>query len=394
MVMNKQGLLLIGTVGLMIGGIDIYLAALPMLVDYFNTSPEFMQLTIMVSPLVSAIVSFFWGRQADLKCHKNLMLLSLFMFAFGVLICASSFNKWTFLFGRVVQSIGGSGPSNISIVLLYDVFKEEKEHARYIALYGAMFPIVFALSPILGAQILVYLHWRMCFIFILLVSILFYAGYYFWFEKSRQPKTSNAKAGSALPSLKRLLTNKLFMTLCIGHALPIAVSMLFTSNSSFIFQIFYGLNPTTYSVVQCLPILLNFFGAFYYQYILEKHSINYTIKVAGYSVIVFVCGLVYLIIMPNETFVPFLIIMGAFMFYMSFSISSCMTKAIDSQKQDRGLAVAVTSTMRNGIGGAIVLGASFFYNATPDPMYMAMMITSIALITVLLVIYPFLQKAK
>ena len=392
--MNKQGLLLIGTVGLMIGGIDIYLAALPMLVDYFNTSPEFMQLTIMVSPLVSAIVSFFWGRQADLKCHKNLMLLSLFMFAFGVLICASSFNKWTFLFGRVVQSIGGSGLSNISIVLLYDVFKEEKEHARYIALYGAMFPIVFALSPILGAQILVYLHWRMCFIFILLVSILFYAGYYFWFEKSRQPKTSNAKAGSALPSLKRLLTNKLFMTLCIGHALPIAVSMLFTSNSSFIFQIFYGLNPTTYSVVQCLPILLNFFGAFYYQYILEKHSINYTIKVAGYSVIVFVCGLVYLIIMPNETFVPFLIIMGAFMFYMSFSISSCMTKAIDSQKQDRGLAVAVTSTMRNGIGGAIVLGASFFYNATPDPMYMAMMITSLALITVLLVIYPFLQKAK
>lgn len=394
MVMNKQGLLLIGTVGLMIGGIDIYLAALPMLVDYFNTSPEFMQLTIMVSPLVSAIVSFFWGRQADLKCHKNLMLLSLFMFAFGVLICASSFNKWTFLFGRIVQSIGGSGLSNISIVLLYDVFKEEKEHARYIALYGAMFPIVFALSPILGAQILVYLHWRMCFIFILLVSILFYAGYYFWFEKSRQPKTSNAKAGSALPSLKRLLTNKLFMTLCIGHALPIAVSMLFTSNSSFIFQIFYGLNPTTYSVVQCLPILLNFFGAFYYQYILEKHSINYTIKVAGYSVIVFVCGLVYLIIMPNETFVPFLIIMGAFMFYMSFSISSCMTKAIDSQKQDRGLAVAVTSTMRNGIGGAIVLGASFFYNATPDPMYMAMMITSIALITVLLVIYPYLQKAK
>jgi len=394
MVMNKQGLLLIGTVGLMIGGIDIYLAALPMLVDYFNTSPEFMQLTIMVSPLVSAIVSFFWGRQADLKCHKNLMLLSLFIFAFCVFICASSFNKWTFLFGRVVQSIGGSGLSNISIVLLYDVFKEEKEHARYIALYGAMFPIVFALSPILGAQILVYLHWRMCFIFILLVSILFYAGYYFWFEKSRQPKTSNAKAGSALPSLKRLLTNKLFMTLCIGHALPIAVSMLFTSNSSFIFQIFYGLNPTTYSVVQCLPILLNFFGAFYYQYILEKHSINYTIKVAGYSVIVFVCGLVYLIIMPNETFVPFLIIMGAFMFYMSFSISSCMTKAIDSQKQDRGLAVAVTSTMRNGIGGAIVLGASFFYNATPDPMYMAMMITSIALITVLLVIYPFLQKAK
>ena len=86
--------------------------------------------------------------------------------------------------------------------------------------------------------------------------------------------------------------------------------------------------------------------------------------------------------------------MGGFMFYMSFSISSCITKAIDSQKEDRGLAVAVTSTMRNGLGGAIVLGASFFYNATPDPMYMAMMATSIVLITVLLVIYPFLQKVK
>lgn len=394
MVVNKQGILLIGTVGLMIGGIDIYLAALPMLVDYFKTSPEFMQLTIMVSPLVSAIVSFFWGRQADLKCHKNLMLLSLFMFASGALICAGALDKWTFLFGRVVQSIGGSGLSNISIVLLYDVFKEEKEHARYIALYGAMFPVVFALSPILGAQILEYSHWRMCFVFVVLVSFLFYLGYYFWFEKSKTPKLPKEKEGSALPSLKRLLTDKLFMTLCVGHSLPIAVSMLFTSNSSFIFQIFYGLNPTTYSVVQCLPILLNFVGAFYYQHVLEKHSVNYTIRVSGYSVIAFVCGLLYLIIMPNETFIPFLIIMGGFMFYMSFSISSCITKAIDSQKEDRGLAVAVTSTMRNGIGGAIVLGASFFYNATPDPMYVAMMVTSIALVAVLLVMYPFLQKAK
>ncbi len=394
MVVNKQGFLLIGTVGLMIGGIDIYLAALPMLVDYFHTSPEFMQLTIMVSPLVSAIVSFFWGRQADLKCHKMLMLLSLLMFGIGALICAGAIDKWTFLFGRFMQSIGGSGLSNISIVLLYDVFKEEKEHAHYIALYGAMFPVVFALSPILGAQILVYAHWRMCFVFVLFLSFLFYIGYYFWFEKSKEPKKSKEEEGSALPSLKRLLTDKLFMTLCVGHSLPIAVSMLFTSNSSFIFQIFYGLNPTTYSIVQCLPILLNFVGAFYYQHVLEKRSVNYTIRIAGYSVIAFVCGLLYLIITPNETYIPFLIIMGGFMFYMSFSISSCITKAIDSQKKDRGLAVAVTSTMRNGLGGAIVLGASFFYNATPDPMYMAMMITSIALIAILLVIYPFLQKVK
>lgn len=394
MIVNKQGILLIGTVGLMIGGIDIYLAALPMLVDYFKTSPEFMQLTIMASPLVSAIVSFFWGRQADLKCHKMLMLLSLFMFAIGALICAGSFDKWTFLFGRIIQSVGGSGLSNISIVLLYDVFTEEKEHARYIALYGAMFPVVFALSPILGAQILVYSHWRVCFVFVLFISLLFYLGYYCWFEKSNKIEKENKQAKSALPRLRGLLTNKLFMTLCVGHSLPIAVSMLFTSNSSFIFQIFYGLDPTTYSVVQCLPILLNFVGAFYYQHVLEKRSINYTIRVAGYSVIAFVCGLLYLLIMPNETYLPFLIIMGGFMFYMSFSISSCITKAIDSQENDRGLAVAVTSTMRNGLGGAIVLGASFFYNATPDPMYVAMMITSILLITVLLVIYPILQKNK
>lgn len=394
MIINKQGVLLIGTVGLMIGGIDIYLASLPMLVDYFKTSPEFMQLTIMASPLVSAIVSFFWGRQADLKCHKMLMLLSLFMFAMGALICASSFDKWFFLLGRIIQSIGGSGLSNISIVLLYDVFTEEKEHARYIALYGAMFPVVFALSPVLGAQILVYSHWRICFILVFFISCLFYVGYYYWFEKSEKNKDTTRQPGSALPRLKALLTNKLFMTLCLGHSLPIAISMLFTSNSSFIFQIFYGLNPTTYSIVQCLPILLNFVGAFYYQHVLAKHSVNYTIRIAGYSVIAFVCGLLYLLIMTNETYLPFLVIMGGFMFYMSFSISSCITKAIDSQEYNRGLAVAVTSTMRNGLGGAIVLSASFFYNATPDPMYIAMMITSIVLITVLLVIYPILQKKQ
>lgn len=384
--MDKLAILLVATVGLMIGGIDIYLPALPYLVTYFQSTAEFMQLTISVSPLISAVVSFVWGRQADLRSHKRLMLLSLFLFGSGALVCAGSSNQWIFLAGRIIQSIGGSGLSNLTIIILYDVFRSEKKRAYYVALYGAMFPVVFALSPILGALFFKHLGWRSCFFFVTFMSGVFYFGYMSLLKTNRHKKDKPSE--NSFLRLKDLVQNKYFMTLCLGHSLPVGISMLFTANATFILQNFYKLEPMTYSVVQSLPIILNFIGAFYYRYLLKRTTMDKTISIAGYSVSAFVIGLMALLFSENHSVIALIFVMGIFTFYMSFSISSCAVRAIDSQPQDRGLAVALISTCRNGFGSLIVITSSFFYTSTPDPMYCSMLLTAIPLALILLVVYP------
>jgi DHA1 family bicyclomycin/chloramphenicol resistance-like MFS transporter len=387
------GTLLVATVALMIGGIDIYLPTFPHLVEYFETTPEFIQFTLMISPLTSALVSFIWGRQADIFSHKHLMLFALILFGAGSFVCALSNCDLAFLLGRFIQAIGGSGLSILSIVLLYDIFEDQKKQASYMALYGAMFPAVFALAPMIGAQLFHYFGWRSCFYFVTVVSTIFFALYAFLLKEYDIKQRKKTTHHSAFSEIKEVFANKIFVSLVLGHSLPIAISMLFTANSSFVFQDYFCFSPVTYSIVQSAPIALNFIGSFYYRYMLKKISINRTIEIAGYSLIFFNIALFLLIFTPIPiTPITLIIVMGIFTFFMSFSISSCATKAIEACPDNKGIAIAAISSARNFIGSGVVIIAGQFLNGTPYPMLYAMLVIALILVYILLYYRPWVHK--
>jgi DHA1 family bicyclomycin/chloramphenicol resistance-like MFS transporter len=383
------GALLVATVALMIGGIDIYLPALPCLVGYFDSTPEFLQLTLIISPIVSACVGFIWGRKADLYCHKTLMLIAVSLFGLGALLCSYMTNQYLFLLSRIIQAIGGSGLSILTVVLLYDLFESEKERARYMALYGAMFPAVFALAPILGAQIFCYFGWQYCFKLVFLVSVVFFVLYAKFLPKKEIDLKKEEDKESALLKIRNLLRDRLFIFYIFGHTLPVCISMLFTANSTFIFQNYFSFTPIGYSFAQCFPIVLNFIGALYYRHLLKKVSMDKTIHIGGLSVFLFSIALAILIFSPLDVSpISLIAVMSVFTYFMSFSISSCMTKSVENRKDDRGIAVAMVSTARNFFGGGFVLVCGYFYNNTPYPMLMMMLALSVILTILLLYFIP------
>jgi len=385
-----MGWILISTVALMIGGIDIYAPTMPYLVHYFDVTPSWIQFTVTISPLVSSVFSFMWGAWADRYDHKQLMLKALMLFGVGALICAVSTCFNTFAFGRFIQAIGGSGLSIMTMILLYSVFKDPKDQARYMAIYGAMFPAVFALAPIIGAQLFEQCGWQSCFYIIVVISALFY-GAYSYYVPSLVPEVKATQ--SPLKGVMHLLRTPYFMVLVLGHALPVSISMLFTVNSSFIFQKYFCFSPTMYALVQGIPISLNFIGAFYYKHLLKQKTIDETIRIGGLSVTIFCLGLLLFLLFPVLISAASIVfVYSIFTFFMSFSISSCATKAIDSRQEDRGLAVATIGTVRNFWGGFLVLLASQFYNATPEPMIFIMFCVAILLSFFMLYMIPNYQK--
>ncbi|CAO5680839.1 MAG: Multidrug resistance protein MdtL [Holosporales bacterium] len=387
------GALLVATVALMIGGIDIYQQLLPSLVDYFKSTPEFMQITIVISPIVSACVGFVWGRSSDLYCHKTLMLIAILLFGLGALACSFTSSPYLFLTARLVQAVGGSGLSILTVVLLYDLFEKEKDHARYMALYGAMFPAVFALSPVIGAHISDALNWQSCFILVFFISLAFFILYAIYLPKKEIIKKTEAEKSSIITALQHLLKDKLFLFFVFGHTIPVCISMQFTTNSSFIFQRCYGYSPVESSYIQLIPTFLNFVGAFYYRHLLKKKSIENTITMGGISSLLFFVAGLNLLLFPWEiTPYTLVFVLGIFTFFMSFSISSCYSKAVENRQQDRGVAVATVSTARNFFGGGIVLLSGYFYNETPYPMLISMLILAAALSILLLLLIPRFQK--
>ncbi|MBP9752646.1 MAG: MFS transporter [Proteobacteria bacterium] len=391
MITHKKllGALLVATVALMIGGIDIYQQLLPSLVDYFGSTPEFMQFTIVVSPIVSACVGFIWGRCADLYSHKKLMLTAVSLFGIGALFCSYTSSSSFFLMGRIVQAIGGSGLSILTVVLLYDLFEKEKDHARYMALYGAMFPAVFALSPVLGAHISQMFDWQSCFKFVFILSFIFFYLYAKFLPQKDGIKKDLGPKESAFIGIKNILKDKIFIFYVLGHTLPVCISMQFTANSPFIFQECFLYSVVGSSYIQLIPTVLNFIGAFYYRNLLKKKTLEQTIKYGGLSSFTFFLFGIGLILLPWKI-TPYSLIftLSIFTFYMSFSISSCYTKAVENRIKDRGIAVATVSTARNLLGGIVVLLSSYFYNETPYPMLTSMLILSGFLSLLLLVIIP------
>lgn len=383
------GFLLVATVALMIGGIDIYLPTFPYLVKFFNTTPEFIQFTLIISPLVSALVSFIWGRQADIYSHKHLILFALLLFGFGALICAFSECELAFLMGRLVQAIGGSGLSILTTVLLYDLFSDPKEQARYMALYGAMFPAVFALAPMIGAQLFEYCCWQACFIFVTFVSIIFMVLYSIVLKDYCIKQRKETSHTSAFSQINDLIKNKIFVAFVLGHSFPIAISMLFTANSSFVFQNYFCYSPVEYSFVQSIPIAFNFLGSLYYRHLIQKINIMRTIQIAGFSTLCFTIALFFIIFTPVPiTPVTLIATMGIFTFYMSFSISSCVTEAIKNRSGDKGGAIAAISACRNFIGSGVVILCGQFLNGTPYPMLYSMFIIGFLLTWILLYMCP------
>jgi DHA1 family bicyclomycin/chloramphenicol resistance-like MFS transporter len=387
------GSLLVATVALMIGGIDIYQQLLPTLVDYFGTTPEFMQFTIVISPIVSACIGFIWGRCADLYCHKKLVLIAISLFGIGALFCSYTCSSSFFLMGRIIQAIGGSGLSILTVVLLYNLFQKEKDLARYMALYGAMFPAVFALSPVFGAHIAQIFDWQSCFKFVFIVSFIFFCLYAKFLPQKDIVKKDSGSKESVLIGIKNLIKDKIFIFYVFGHTIPVCISMQFTANSPFVFQECFLYSVVESSYMQLIPTVLNFFGAFYYRHLLKKKTLAQTIKYGGLSSFTFSLLGIFLILLPWKI-TPYTLIftLSIFTFYMSFSISSCYTKAIENRSKDRGIAVATVSTARNLFGGLAVLLSSYFYNESPYPMLMSMIILSLFLSVLLLVMIPRLQK--
>lgn len=361
-------MLLLATVALMIGAIDIYLPCLPYLTKHFETTEFMMQLSVMASPIASAIFSLFWGRYSDTHGRRKPMLLALIFFSIGGIFCAYADSTNSFLIGRFIQSIGGGGLSVLTIVILSDLFHGPR-YAKYLALYGAMFPVVFALAPVIGAQLFTRCGWRSNFIFITIASLIFLMLYAIYLPETLKSESTESAKQQSLPKLFNLFFDREFMRHGLGHALPVTISMLFTANAAFIFIDKFQLSPIVYSFVQTIPVFFNFTGAMVYRHHIEKIGLDRSIQIGSIACLVFAILVSLVIGLKLESYIVILCVMSWFMAFLSFTVASCATKAYESKPDDRGLAVAVVTMLRNGIAGIVVLWCGSLFNGTMYPMF-------------------------
>nr|WP_315220169.1 multidrug effflux MFS transporter [uncultured Duganella sp.] len=153
--------------------IDAYLPAFPNIQASLNATPLEVQQSLTFYMLAFAAMVLWHGALADAFGRRNVVLVSLVMFAIGTLGCASAHTVhylWVF---RVMQGVSAGAGVVVGRAIIRDLY-DDAAAARLLSLVTMIFSIAPAIAPILGGWIVTLFDWRAIFLSLLAYTILLF----------------------------------------------------------------------------------------------------------------------------------------------------------------------------------------------------------------------------
>ena len=215
--------------------IDAYLPAFPNIQASLQATPLEVQQSLTAYMLSFACMVLWHGALSDAFGRRNVILVSLVLFAIGTLGCASAHSVhylWAF---RVLQGVSAGAGVVVGRAIIRDLY-EDAAAARLLSMVTMIFSIAPAIAPVLGGWIVKLSDWRTIFLALLAYSVLLFLYCY-----RRLPET--------LPPSRRQPFNPRYLVHSYGQILR---SPLFHLKSGVVALNFAGL----FVYISSAPVVL------------------------------------------------------------------------------------------------------------------------------------------
>lgn len=288
---------------------DIYLPALPRMVENFNTTPSMVNLTLTLFFIFYAIGTIFWGPLSDKYGRKPILLIGMIIYTTASVLCIFSFNVYQLILFRILQSVGCGAATAVATAIVKDVYSG-KRRLTVLALVQSMGMVSPIISPVIGAVILSVLSWRGVFVALSILGFLTLAG-----SLAMEETIEERHAGSILNSIGRLKVvakNKGFSSLLITFSMMSIATMSYITASSFIYVDGFGVSEKVYSYYFAANAIFFMLGPLLYIKI-PKLNGSYSIITAAY-IVMGISGLLLCIIGNLSPMIFALILMPASLF--------------------------------------------------------------------------------
>ena len=370
---------LFSAVIVMIASFDIFLPSLSIMRDYFGTNEIIMQFSIILTPFISAFTGLIYGQLSDQRGRKPIFLLSLVFLVIGSIICAGSTHLSIFLLGRFIQSLSAGGIMNVSLAILADLYKGAT-YARYISIFGLLYPVVFAFSPNIGAVLNTYLSWRSGFILIAFLSFMCFFLVRVYVMETLMTLQKSTSIWSIFPKVMHYLKPSPLLSLTLIHSLPVALSPIFTTNAAFLFIDVYGYTPATYAQLQLIPLFFSMLGAMIYRKIIIRIGFAMSFKIGTSIMAIFIMLTIILCIFYHINTAIGLVLMSLLNLSTAFIVSTAATQAFEHFTTDKGIGISFVAMIRNLIISLSGMTVSLFYNRTSIPIFLGCAIICICVL--------------
>lgn len=223
---------------------DLYLPALPSMVEHFNVSVNLLNLTLTLFFVFYSAGILLWGPLSDKYGRKPVLLAGLVLYTIASLFCANAANIYQLIIFRVFQAVGCSAAGAVSMAIVKDAYNNRTREV-VLALVQSMVMIGPAVAPVIGALLLRFTSWRGVFLTLAAAGLLALAG-----AAAYQETIARRNQGNLLQTMGRLgavLQNPGFTTLLILFSLINIPFMAFIASSSYIYIDGFGLSEQVYS---------------------------------------------------------------------------------------------------------------------------------------------------
>ncbi|PMH43292.1 hypothetical protein BCU68_04520 [Vibrio sp. 10N.286.49.B3] len=251
--------------------IDLYLPALPQMVDIFNTDQAMVNLTLSSYFITYAMGLLFWGPLSEKFGRKPILITGLAGYMIASIFCSMAGSIEQLILARVIQAFAGSAITVVATAIVKDLY-DGRERQKIMATIMSLVIIAPMIAPVLGAFLLQIASWRMMFV-TLAVFGSFASILAFCYEETLETKYN----GSILHSWTRLgvvLKNPQFVTLLVIFSIVPIAMMAFLAAGSYIYINGFGLTEQQFSYAFAFNALCASFGPTIYMKLSRRVSVQ------------------------------------------------------------------------------------------------------------------------
>lgn len=274
---------------------DLYLPALPSMVNTFHTTEGILNLTITFFFVFYALGMLFWGPLSDKYGRKKILTIGMIIYCIGSLLCANANNIPLLICFRVIQAIGSGSAVSVATAMMKDVYTGKKLVSMLATVQSIAMtsPVV---SPVIGAFILTFTSWKGIFWILTIVSFIAIIGSILLQETLKTYATENIL--KVFDKLRIVSKNPGFAVLLFTFAITTLPLMAYITTSSYIYIDGFKLNDQIYSYFYACTAVFLIIGPMAYVR-LARHFTSKKIITFDFIVII-LSGIALMIIGPSS----------------------------------------------------------------------------------------------
>ncbi|CDT61140.1 membrane transport protein [Vibrio coralliirubri] len=237
--------------------IDLYLPALPQMVEVFNTDRSMVNLTLSSYFVTYAIGLLFWGPLSEKFGRKPILLIGLAGYMVASILCVMTNSIEQLIGARVFQAFAGSAITVIATAIVKDLY-DGREREKIMATIMSLVIIAPMVAPVFGAFLLKIASWRMMF-----VTLAIFGAFASVLACCYRETLETKYQGSMFRSWGRMgvvMKNRSFLKLLVIFSIIPMALMGFLAAGSYIYIDHFGLTEQQFSYAFAFNALCASFG--------------------------------------------------------------------------------------------------------------------------------------